>query len=86
MSKKSQVSVGNCVVLENSNVSWRLEAKIVTTNNNALELHIKTPSWLPGTEYTVVLESADLKGISDFGKSLSRIAEDLMKGQESDKK
>jgi len=79
MNKKSRINP--CVVLENSQPhGWKLEAKIVTTNGNALELKI-TQELNGSIEQSILLYCADLQNLSNFGKELATVADDLIKRQ-----
>ena len=81
MSKKSKTTLDTTATLYNQsmlNGGWKIDARVQTTNGNALELTITQP--VDQSSVTkILLYNTNLQELCDFGIKLSKIASELIR-------
>lgn len=78
----SNILINPTVTLNNKEFNmlggdWKIDLKVVTTNNNAIELTITQPID-QAMEFKVVLYNTNLIGLRDFGEKISQIANHII--------
>jgi len=84
MSKKIRTIMDTRATLDNRGGGWKVDAHIVTTNGNALELTITQP--VDESSVTkILLYNTNLQELCGFGEKICKIASLLMR-KEAEKK